>query len=199
MDDLFSPSEPEEQAQPAQESHQRQSREAAQIITPEAVAVSSHAPATAAMTARLRRSRGEHDVRPDYLDLSQLFVREPTKRHLFIGSGMFFTLDELEAAADGEPISLDERKMVKPDYRRNGTSAIVTLICSLLLPPSLEDAGAYFLLVDIAYSSHGEIRDLDDRSIARRLGCNPRTWRKVQRTLIDAELLWRVDMRDSRS
>lgn len=48
---------------------------------------------------------------------------------------------------------------------------------------TLEEIGAYSLILDLLYSRNGNVPN-DDRFICRNLRCNPRTWRRVKAALV---------------
>lgn len=65
-----------------------------------------------------------------------------------------------------------------PDAALNGMSVL-----------TLEECGAYNLILDLIYSRDGELRD-DDAELARILRCDIRKWRAIRRRLIDLEKLY---------
>ena len=58
-----------------------------------------------------------------------------------------------------------------PEAFKNGVASL-----------TLEEIGAYSLLCDFYYSRDGHVPD-DDWFVARWIGCNPRTWRKIKISL----------------
>jgi uncharacterized protein YdaU (DUF1376 family) len=72
-------------------------------------------------------------------------------------------------------------------YKRDPDAALVGMA-----PLSLEEAGAYNIILDLIYSRDGILPD-DDLLICRTLRCNPRTWRKIKASLIRFGKVWTVD------
>jgi len=54
---------------------------------------------------------------------------------------------------------------------------------------TLEECGAYNLILDMIYSREGNLPD-DDRSVARWLRCDVRVWRRIRKRLIDLGKLY---------
>lgn len=54
---------------------------------------------------------------------------------------------------------------------------------------SLEECGAYNLVLDLIYSREGNLKD-DDHEISRLLRCDIRVWKRIRRRLIDLEKLY---------
>jgi uncharacterized protein YdaU (DUF1376 family) len=49
---------------------------------------------------------------------------------------------------------------------------------------TLEETGAYAIIIDAYYAEDGKLPD-DDRWISRLMRCDPRTWRRIKKTLIE--------------
>jgi len=54
---------------------------------------------------------------------------------------------------------------------------------------TLEECGAYNLVLDLIYSREGNLKD-DDAEMSRLLRCDVRVWRRIRRRLIDLEKLY---------
>lgn len=54
---------------------------------------------------------------------------------------------------------------------------------------TLEECGAYNLILDLIYSRDGDLPD-DDRELARLMRCDVRVWRRIRRRLMDLGKLY---------
>ena len=54
---------------------------------------------------------------------------------------------------------------------------------------TLEECGAYNLVLDLIYSREGNLKD-DDAEMSRLLRCDIRVWRRIRRRLIDLEKVY---------
>lgn len=63
-------------------------------------------------------------------------------------------------------------------YRRDPDAALGDMVGL-----TLEERGAYITIIDLLYSTGGEIPD-DDRFVCRHLGCRPQVWKRLKSRLI---------------
>jgi hypothetical protein len=144
------------------------------------------------------RARRASKVHPSQIPSTPPPISSSASRRAVIGSsdlGSVWTIEQLEAARDGEVIPRDTCKRIEASYRRHADRALNTM---RYLGRDLEAMAAYAMLVDLAYSRHGWLK-ADDRIIARLIGCGPRTWRKLQTILLRHEMIWRADKCPMRS
>jgi uncharacterized protein YdaU (DUF1376 family) len=69
-------------------------------------------------------------------------------------------------------------------YKRDPDAALMGMAAL-----TLEECGAYNLLLDLIYSRNGELPD-NDELIARTLRCHPRTWKKLKASLMRQGKIW---------
>lgn len=69
-------------------------------------------------------------------------------------------------------------------YKRDPDAALAGMACL-----TLEECGAYNLVLDLIYSREGNLED-DDYEVARLLRCDVRVWKRIKRRLVDLEKLF---------